>query len=85
MEALTGARALRRIDKKEHVNSEFMKYFQRLLASAKASPRTTAAGLTGSIASITAAIHNSILFSTPEWWTALFVSIGLLFAGDAKA
>lgn len=60
-----------------------MDYVKRFLANLKASPRTTAAGLAGLCGSIGAAIHNPSLLSSLEWWMGVFVSGGLLFAGDA--
>ncbi|MGA2769960.1 MAG: hypothetical protein ABSG26_03995 [Bryobacteraceae bacterium] len=62
-----------------------MNYFKRFLANASSSPKTTAAGLAGIIGSLTAALHNTALLSTAQWWTVLLVSGGLLFSADSKA
>ena len=58
-------------------------YIQRFLVNAKSSPKTTAAGLAGLAGSITTAAHNPSVLTTAEWWTVVFVSGGLVFAGDA--
>jgi hypothetical protein len=58
-------------------------YIQRFLVNAKSSPKTTAAGLAGLAGSITAATRNPSVLTTAEWWTVIFVSGGLVFAGDA--
>ena len=61
-----------------------MSYLKRFLANARSSPKTTASGLAGVIGSLVAAYHNAALLSTPEWWTVLLVSGGLLFSADSK-
>ena len=61
-----------------------MSYLKRFLANARSSPKTTASGLAGIIGSLVAAFHNTALLSTPEWWTVLLVSGGLLFSADSK-
>ena len=60
-------------------------YIRNFLVNAKANPKTTAFGLAGVVGSVTTAIHNPAILGSPEWWTAVLVSGGLLFAGDATA
>jgi hypothetical protein len=62
-----------------------MTYFKTFLKNASGSPKTTAMGLAGIIGSLTAALHNTALLSTAEWWTVVLVSAGLLFSADSKA
>ena len=62
-----------------------MTYFKRFLANARSSPKTTASGLAGLFGSLAAARQNPSVLSSPEWWTVMLVSGGLLFAGDAKS
>lgn len=62
-----------------------MKYLKRFISNARRSPKTTASGLAGLIGSLAAARQNPAAISSPEWWTVVLVSGGLLFAGDAKS
>ena len=62
-----------------------MNYINRFISNARSSPKTTASGLAGLMGSLAAAHQNPSVLSSPEWWTVVLVSGGLLFAGDAKS